>query len=70
MSDEETRTFAQEELRTLRHDVRSPLMVISGFARMLGGDRPLTDDERREFSQRIEEAAAELRRRLDEALGG
>jgi signal transduction histidine kinase len=70
MSEDGGRTFAEEELRTLRHDVRSPLMVISGFARMLGGDRPLTDEERREFSQRIEEAAADLRRRLDDAFGG
>ena len=70
MSDDGPRTFEVEELRSLRHDVRSPLMVISGFARMLGGDRPLTDEERREFSQRIEEAAADLRRRLDVALGG
>ncbi len=35
MTDDGSRTFDEEELRSLRHDVRSPLMVISGFARML-----------------------------------
>ena len=69
MSDE-GRTFAEEELRSLRHDVRSPLMVISGFARMLGGDRHLSDEDRREFALRIEQAADDLRQKLDDALGG
>ena len=64
------RTFAEEELRSLRHDVRSPLMVISGFARMLAGDRDLSDDDRREFATRIEQAAEDLRKKLDDALGG
>ena len=67
---EDGRTFAEEELRTLRHDVRSPLMVISGFARMLGGDRDLSDEDRREFAMRIEQAADDLRKKLDDALGG
>jgi signal transduction histidine kinase len=70
LSDEGPRTFEEEELRTLRHDVRSPLMVISGFARMLGGDRMLSDDERKEFALRIEQAADDLRQKLDDALGG
>ena len=70
MSDEEPRTFEVEELRSLRHDVRSPLMVISGFARMLGGDRELSDEDRREFALRIEQAADDLRQKLDNALGG
>ena len=70
MTDEGSRTFSDEELRTLRHDVRSPLMVISGFARMLGGDRELSDEDRREFSLRIEQAADDLRQKLDDALGG
>ena len=67
---DESRTFAEEELRALRHDVRSPLMVISGFARMLGGDRELSDEDRREFALRIEQAADDLRQKLDDALGG
>lgn len=70
MSEDGRRTFEEEELRTLRHDVRSPLMVISGFARMLGGDRDLSDHERKEFSLRIEQAADDLRQKLDDALGG
>jgi signal transduction histidine kinase len=69
MSDD-GRTFADEELRALRHDVRSPLMVISGFARMLAAERDLSDEDRREFAQRIEQAADDLRKKLDDALGG
>lgn len=64
------RTFSDDELRTLRHDVRSPLMVISGFARMLAGDRDVSEEERREFAERIEQAAEDLRKKLDDALGG
>jgi signal transduction histidine kinase len=45
-------------------------MVISGFARMLGGDRDLSDEDRREFALRIEQAADDLRQKLDDALGG
>ncbi len=70
MSDDGSRTFAEEELRSLRHDVRSPLMVISGFARMLAGERDVSEDDRREFAQRIEQAAEDLRKKLDDALGG
>lgn len=68
--DEGSRTFSEEQLRSLRHDVRSPLMVISGFARMLGGDRDLSDEDRREFALRIEQAADDLRQKLDDALSG
>jgi signal transduction histidine kinase len=70
MTDDASRTFAAEELRSLRHDVRSPLMVISGFARMLAGDRDISDEDRREFAERIEQAADDLRKKLDDALGG
>ena len=56
----------EDAVRRLRHDLRSPLMVISGFARLLGGDRPLNDDERQEFAGRIEEACEEMKRTIDE----
>ena len=69
MTDDGSRTFSDEDLRSLRHDVRSPLMVISGFARMLG-ERELSEEDRREFAQRIEQAADDLRQKLDGALGG
>jgi signal transduction histidine kinase len=45
-------------------------MVISGFARMLAAERDLSDEDRREFAQRIEQAADDLRKKLDDALGG
>ena len=41
----------------LRHDLRTPLTVVIGFAEILAGERPLTDDERRDY------AAARAQRR-------
>lgn len=57
----------REELRHLRHDVRSPLMVISGFARLLAGDE-ISDEQRVDYSQRIERAAADLQQLLEDKL--
>jgi signal transduction histidine kinase len=57
-----------QSLRRLRHDVRSPLMVITGFAQLLGGARDLTPEERIEYASRIQNAAEELKRVLDDAL--
>jgi signal transduction histidine kinase len=58
-----------EELRRLRHDLRSPLLVIGGFAQLLAGDREVSTEERRQYAERIHAAAEELRRLLDENLG-
>jgi signal transduction histidine kinase len=57
------------ELRRLRHDVRTPLTVVTGFAEVLAAEKPISDADRREYARRIQDAAAELRALLDRALG-
>jgi signal transduction histidine kinase len=52
----------------LRHDLRSPLVVINGFAEILASDRPVTDAERRQYAERIRHAAEELSELLDRVL--
>jgi len=58
-----------EALNRLRHDLRSPLVVIVGFADLLASDRPLEDAERRGYAERIRRAADELTEIVDRALG-
>ncbi len=59
---------SQDDSRRLRHDLSSPLTIISGFAEILAGDRAIPDETRREYAQRILTAAKELRTMLDERL--
>jgi signal transduction histidine kinase len=54
--------------RRLRHDLRTPLTIVSGFAEVLASDRPITDSERRDFALRIQHAAGEIRTLIDGAL--
>jgi signal transduction histidine kinase len=58
----------EDERRRLRHDLRTPLTIIAGFAEVLSADKPIPDDKRREYAERILTAAKELRRMLDERL--
>ena len=51
----------------LRHDLRTPLTVVIGFAEILSGERPITDDERREYAQRVLSAGIEMRELIDSA---
>jgi signal transduction histidine kinase len=51
----------------LRHDLRTPLTVVIGFAEILSGERPLTDDERRDYAQRVLSAGVEMRELIDSA---
>jgi signal transduction histidine kinase len=67
--DSGTVTLDRAELRRLRHDLRSPLLVISGFAQLLAADRDLSDEDRRLYAERIQTAAEELKALLDDALG-
>ena len=57
---------ADEELRTLVHDLRTPLTLVSGFSDLLvrrAGDLPAP--EREEYLRRIADAAREMRELLD-----
>jgi signal transduction histidine kinase len=57
-----------EERRRLRHDFRTPLTVVTGFAEVLAADRPLSDAVRRDYAARIQAAAEEIRTMLDDLL--
>jgi signal transduction histidine kinase len=60
---------SEEELRRLRHDFRTPLTIVGGFAEVLAADKPISDADRRDYARRIHAAAAELRTLVDELLG-
>lgn len=51
----------------LRHDVRTPLAVILGFADVLALKADLSEEERRDYATRIIAAANEIRDLLDAA---
>jgi signal transduction histidine kinase len=53
--------------RRLRHDLRTPLTIVTGFAEILAADRPVSDEDRRDYAQRIVAAADEIRELLDAA---
>ena len=61
-------SVAGDELRTLVHDLRTPLTIVEGFSDLLvrrGAE--LDDAEREEYLQRIRAAARELRALVDRA---
>jgi len=60
--------LTEEEVRRVRHDLRTPLTIVTGFAEVLASDRPIADESRREYAARIQAAAEELRRMLDDLL--
>jgi K+-sensing histidine kinase KdpD len=56
----------EDELRKLVHDLRTPLTVVEGFARMLErGEGRLSQEDRAEFLARIIEAARQMSDILD-----
>ena len=59
---------ADDERRRLRHDLRAPLTIVTGFAELLASDKPITDVQRREYASRIQAAGIELRTMLDNLL--
>jgi signal transduction histidine kinase len=59
---------SEEERRKLRHDLRTPLTIVTGFAEVLAGDRAISEADRRDYARRILEAGQELRAMLDAAL--
>jgi signal transduction histidine kinase len=54
--------------RRLRHDLRTPLTIVAGFAEVLASDRPISEGDRRDFAGRIQDAAAEIRSMIDDVL--
>ena len=58
---------APDGMAKLRHDLRTPLTVVIGFAEILSGERPITDDERRDYAQRVLSAGIEMRELIDSA---
>lgn len=60
--------MTEEELRRLRHDVRTPLTIVAGFSEVLAADKPISDEARRDYAARIQAAAEELREMIDALL--
>jgi signal transduction histidine kinase len=58
----------EEERRRLRHDMSTPLTIVSGFSEVLAADKPISDDARRDYAARIHAAAEELREMIDQLL--
>jgi signal transduction histidine kinase len=59
--------LSPEALSRLRHDLRTPLTVVIGFAELLAGDRAISDEERRDYAERVLGAALEIRELIDGA---
>jgi signal transduction histidine kinase len=59
--------LSPEALSRLRHDLRTPLTVVIGFAELLAGERALSDAERRDYAERVLGAALEIRELIDGA---
>lgn len=57
---------AEERLNRLVHDLRTPLTVISGFCELLERQHDkLSEEQKKEYLQRVSGAATELRAILD-----
>jgi signal transduction histidine kinase len=54
-------------LSQLRHDLRTPLTVVIGFAEIMAGERSLTEAERRDYAERVLSAGIEIRELIDSA---
>jgi signal transduction histidine kinase len=67
MSDEDL-VLRAEARRRLRHDLRTPLTIVAGFAEVLAADRPVSEDDRRDYAARIVTAAQEIRELIDSVL--
>jgi signal transduction histidine kinase len=61
--------LSDDERRRLRHDFRTPLTIVTGFAEVLAGEKPVSEADRRDYARRIQDAAAELLALVDEMLG-
>ena len=61
-------TDEDERRRRLRHDLRTPLTIVSGFAEVLAADRVISEADRREYATRIQAAALEIGELVDALL--
>ena len=61
-------SLTDDERRRLRHDLRTPLTIVAGFAEVLAADRRISETDRREYAERIQAAAGEIRELLDALL--
>ena len=61
-------TSEDERRRRLRHDLRTPLTIVSGFAEVLAADREISEADRREYAARIHAAAIEIGELVDALL--
>ena len=57
-----------ERRRRIRHDLRTPLTIVSGFAEVLAGERSISESDRREYAGRIQAAAVEIGELVDALL--
>jgi signal transduction histidine kinase len=60
--------LSDDDRRRIRHDIRTPLTIVTGFAEVLAADRKITDDDRRDYARRILDAGQEIRAMLDVLL--
>jgi signal transduction histidine kinase len=68
MSGDDELVLSGEQRRRLRHDLRTPLTIVTGFAEVLAAERPISDQDRRDFAARIQDAATEIRALIDSVL--
>jgi signal transduction histidine kinase len=68
IDDDEDLVLDGETRRRLRHDLRTPLTIVAGFAEVLAGERDISQADRREFAARIQDAAVEIRILIDAAF--
>ena len=67
MSDEDDDSGADERLRTLVHDLRTPLTIITGFLELMERQLDKLDpDQLGEYQRRIKAAADEMVTILDQ----
>jgi signal transduction histidine kinase len=51
----------------LRHDLRTPLTVVIGFAEILAGEKALSEEQRHDYAARVLSAALEIRTVVEDA---
>jgi signal transduction histidine kinase len=60
--------LSDDDRRRIRHDIRTPLTIVTGFAEVLAGDRAVSDADRQDYARRILDAGQEIRTMLDALL--